>query len=69
MQKNLQEAVDQLIQRIVAEVHPLRILLFGSVARGEFRPDSDVDVLVVMQEGIHRRKTAQHLYKRLSGIG
>ncbi len=29
---------------------PMRILLFGSRARGEARPDSDIDLLVVMPQ-------------------
>ena len=64
-----QEKLDQLVKRIVDAVHPLRIILFGSAARGEMGPDSDVDVLVVMPEGTHRRHTAQDLYMRMVGIG
>lgn len=33
------------------------------------RPESDIDVLVVMPEGTHRRKTAQLLYRQISDIG
>lgn len=61
--------VDELVRRIVKEVHPLRIILFGSAARSEIGPSSDIDVLVVMPEGSHRRRTAQLLYERISGIG
>ena len=37
---------------VLAEVEPvaLRILLFGSRARGEARPDSDIDLLVVLPQ-------------------
>ena len=61
--------IDQLVERVVALVDPLKIILFGSAARGEMGPDSDVDVLVVMPEGVHRRKTAQHLYREIRGLG
>ncbi len=60
--------IDQLIQRIVQEVHPLRIVLFGSAATGKTTPDSDIDLLVVMPEGIHRRRTAQLLYRKIRGV-
>lgn len=60
--------VSKLVQGIVDEVHPLRIILFGSAARGEARPTSDVDVLVVMPDGTHRRRTAQRLYRVLQGM-
>jgi predicted nucleotidyltransferase len=33
---------------------PTRIILFGSHARGDARPDSDIDLLVVL-EGLHDR--------------
>ena len=37
-----------MVQRIVKKFHPERIILFGSQARGDAGPDSDVDLLVVM---------------------
>lgn len=61
--------VDELVRRIVEVAHPLRIILFGSAARGEMGPHSDLDVLVVMPDGVHRRKTAQEIYRRLWGFG
>ena len=63
--KPLQEVLDELVRRIVAEVGPRRIVLFGSAARGEAQPGSDIDLLIVMPDGAHRRQTAQHLYGRL----
>ena len=61
--------LEELVRRIVAAVHPLRIILFGSAARGEMGPDSDLDVLVVMPDGVHRRETAQLIYRHLLGLG
>ena len=43
--------VDDLVGRIVNSVHPLRIIVFGSAARGDARPGSDLDLLVDMEEG------------------
>ena len=64
-----QAVLDELVQRIVRAVQPLRIVLFGSAARGQLGPHSDLDVLVVMPDGIHRRRTAQTIYRKLLGIG
>jgi predicted nucleotidyltransferase len=61
--------LDELVRRIVEVAHPLRIILFGSAARGEMGPHSDLDVLVVMPDGVHRRKTAQEIYRHLWGFG
>ena len=63
------EIIEQLVRRIIEIVQPLRIILFGSAARGELGPDSDIDVLVVMPEGVHRRQTAQLLYRQIRGLG
>lgn len=45
---SLQTHIDCMVQRIVKKFHPEKIILFGSRARGDARPDSDVDLLVVM---------------------
>ena len=37
-----------MVNRIVKRFRPERIILFGSHARGDAGPDSDVDLLVVM---------------------
>lgn len=60
--------IDELIRRVVRAVHPLRIILFGSAARGDMRPDSDIDVLIVMPENVHRRRTAQDIHEQLFGF-
>ena len=61
-------AIDEIVRRIVEVADPERIILFGSAARGQARPDSDIDLLVV-KEGAHRRKLSQAIYRRLLGIG
>ncbi len=63
------QKLGNLVNAIVATVHPLRVVLFGSAARGDAGPDSDVDLLVVMPDGTHRRHTAQALYRQIRGIG
>jgi predicted nucleotidyltransferase len=56
-QPEIEEAIAGMVQRIVERFHPEKIILFGSHARGDAGPDSDVDLLVVMPfEGSHREK-------------
>ena len=64
-----QKVLDELVRRIVDAVHPVRIILFGSAARGKMGADSDIDTLVIMPDGIHRGKTAQEIYRHLWGLG
>ena len=61
------EKILDIVDRIGSTVHPLRIILFGSVARGQARPDSDIDILVVMPDGTHRRNTMTDIYRALLG--
>ena len=42
------KTLPQAIKRIVAELQPEKIILFGSYAYGNPTPDSDVDLLVIM---------------------
>jgi uncharacterized protein len=64
-----QQVLDRVVAKIVETVHPRRIILFGSAARGQTGPHSDLDLLVVMPDGVHRRHTAQGLYRALAGLG
>ena len=60
--------LDELVRRIVEAAQPLRIILFGSAARGEMGRHSDLDVLVVMPDGCHTREIAMMLYGRMRGF-
>ena len=43
------DLVQDITNRIVARFRPRRILAFGSYARGEQKPDSDLDLIVEME--------------------
>ncbi|MBN1453622.1 MAG: nucleotidyltransferase domain-containing protein [Anaerolineales bacterium] len=43
-----QKAIDEVVRQIAEKFRPQKIILFGSYARGKPRPESDVDLLVVM---------------------
>ena len=61
--------LDELVRRIVESEHPLQITLFGSAARGELGPNSDLHVLVVIPNRCNRLAVAQTLHARLSDLG
>ena len=61
--------LDELVRRTVEAVQPRRVILFGSAARGEMGPDSDLEVLVVMPDGCDRLAVTQILHDRLSRLG
>ncbi len=62
-------ALSSLLDQVVAIAHPLKIILFGSTARGQSGPQSDADLLIVMPEGTNRRRTAQRLYGEIRRAG
>jgi uncharacterized protein len=40
----------ELLNAVVEYFRPLRVILFGSVARGDAGPDSDIDLLVILDD-------------------
>ena len=55
------ELLKEMTNLIVQEINPLKVVLFGSHARGVARPDSDLDFLVV-EDGpfnAHRSRRAE----------
>jgi predicted nucleotidyltransferase len=63
-----EETIQTIVRQIVAAVDPEQVVLFGSAARGEMGPDSDLDFLVV-KPCANRREVAQTIYRNLRGIG
>ncbi len=54
--------VRRLAQRIRQKFHPVRILLFGSLARGDTHALSDIDLLIIANfEGSRRDRVEQIL--------
>jgi len=62
------ELLDEIVRRIVEVAAPDSIILFGSAARGEWGPNSDIDLLVVKQGVEHRGRLAEEIYVKLIGI-
>lgn len=53
----VQQQIRKMVNRIVREFRPDKVILFGSHARGNAGKDSDVDLLIVMQPTASKRKT------------
>lgn len=62
-------AVAEMVRRIVERFDPDKIVLFGSRARGDAGPESDVDLLVVMPVEGSRRAKAAEIRLTLCGLG
>ena len=60
-----QPAIDQVVQQIVEKFQPQKIILFGSYARGNPRPESDVDLLVVMETPLKESRQAIQICQQI----
>jgi uncharacterized protein len=56
-----------MVRRIVKAARPEKIVLFGSAARGEMGPNSDVDFLVIKRGKFHRGRVTESIYDNLYG--
>ena len=63
-----EELLAEIVRRIAAVADPEQIILFGSHARGEAGPDSDIDLLVVQKTVQNARKESTRIRAALEGI-
>lgn len=64
-----EEMLQEIVRRIVEVAKPEKIILFGSAARGEMGPNSDVDLLVIKRGKYHRRRVTGKIYMNMFGVG
>lgn len=62
------ECLRTITQRIADRFQPIRILLFGSHARGAARANSDIDLLVVLPEVNDKRQTRVVMRRLLADL-
>jgi uncharacterized protein len=60
--------LDTIVSRIVEQFDPLRVILFGSHARGTACPDSDVDLLVVIDHVDDKRSVTVQMRRALADL-
>lgn len=58
----------EIVRRIVAVADSDKVIVFGSRARDDHRPDSDVDILVIQESTEPRYKRAGPLYRALADL-
>ena len=62
------EELKKTVQRLVADFHPQRIILFGSQARGTADKRSDVDILVITPIKGNRHDLMVKMYRALDAL-
>jgi len=60
---------EEITRRIVESVNPERVILFGSRARGDNRPDSDIDIIVVLRKIENRGQMIMTIHNAVGDTG
>jgi len=64
----LADWVPDVIQRVFERTDALRVVVFGSVQRGDDGPDSDIDLLVVLPRVMRRHDDAVRVLRQLRDL-
>ncbi len=67
-ERAVNKLIDEITRRIRSVSDPDRIILFGSYARGDFTPHSDLDLLVIKEEVDSTHAEADRIYKALADL-
>jgi predicted nucleotidyltransferase len=62
------DVIRLLARRIVVRFHLQKIILFGSKAYGQPRPESDIDMLVIMEMTLRKSQQALHIRQYLNPL-
>jgi predicted nucleotidyltransferase len=64
---SIQSALDEIVDQLIRDYRPQQIILFGSLASGEAREESDIDLLIIKETGeapLDRRVRVHRLVSR-----
>ncbi|HVN54904.1 MAG TPA: nucleotidyltransferase domain-containing protein [Anaerolineaceae bacterium] len=62
------EVIREMVTRIALQFKPIKIILFGSYAHGKPRPESDVDLLIVMNTNLKESEQALHIRQYINPL-
>ncbi|RLC71573.1 MAG: nucleotidyltransferase domain-containing protein [Chloroflexi bacterium] len=64
-----EETLQSIVQRIVKEFKPQKIILFGSYARGEAKSSSDLDLVIIKDSNLPRTQRYAQVRRLFWGMG
>ncbi|WP_234124868.1 nucleotidyltransferase domain-containing protein [Clostridium hydrogenum] len=60
--------IDKIVNLIVTNVKPDKIILFGSYCYGKANEDSDLDLLIIKDVNVEKHKRGRQIRKYLRGV-
>ena len=63
-----EDVIRSLARQIADRFHPQKIILFGSYAYGQPRPESDIDLLVIMETALRESQQAVQIRQYLKPL-
>ena len=63
------KTLQMIVDRIVEEIKPQKIILFGSLARGEANAWSDVDLMIIQETDLPRHRRYANVSRLFWGLG
>lgn len=61
---NIDYAVNKITEQIVSKFRPTRIILFGSIAKGTYNSNSDID-LCIIKDTLNKRELITNIYTEI----
>ena len=68
MAETPQAVIEEAVERIVAIAEPVKVILFGSYARGDGNDDSDLDFLVIVPKPVDKYAEMIRLSRALASL-
>ena len=72
MQKNIEmtikQQIDEISMRIIKNINPEKIILFGSYAKGNYNEDSDLDLIIIKQSNLPKHKRGIEIRRLFYGL-
>ncbi len=66
--KDIQDEAKILVAKIVDNYKPEKVILFGSLARGEVKNDSDIDLLIIKKSDKKRPFRVKDVFAAIRGL-
>lgn len=55
------EIVNEMLRRLVEVYNPIKVCLIGSIARGDFNTDLDLDFVIIVPDDVPAERRSEHL--------